>query len=291
MPPDPPSPPYADGVATPDTPARRDRRLAVGLVVIALVGLVASVLWFTRSPGPPTVPVAVQVSPAICDDPCETIAPQVTVEWAPPESGADPTGFRLLRDGATLDAAISRSEVSYDADGVTMGERYEYQVVAISEEGDSPPTEPVAVVVPTPPDDAAHLEGIYDVSLTVRSARSIGAAFGIENPLPGKRGTDRWSFASTCGADEGACPSTWTGLEGEITPRGSRWKGRVEGLPARCGRDGRAAAPIDLSVRSVDVAAVDGQWVVAGFRGSATVSFRCPGFPAASATVEVTGTR
>jgi hypothetical protein len=291
MQPDPHSPPYPDGVTVPDTPARRDRRLAVGLVVVTLVGLVASVLWFTRSPGPPTLPVALQASATTCDDPCETIEPQVVVEWAPPESGADPTGFRLLRDGATLDADLSGSDRTFIDDGVTMGQRYEYQVVAMSEEGDSPLTEPVAATVPTPPDDAAHLEGVYDVSLTVRSARSIGAAFGIDNPLPGKRGTDRWSFASMCGPDEGACPSTWTGLDGDITPRGSQWKGSVEGLPARCGRDGRADAPIELSLRSVDVAVVDGVWVVTGFRGSATVSFRCPGFPAAAATVEVTGSR
>jgi hypothetical protein len=283
--------PYRDGLAPPDTPARRDRRLAVGLVVGALVALVAAVLWFTRSPGPPTVPVALVAVADTCDDPCETIEPRVTLEWAPPESGAAPTGFRLLRDGATLDAEIDSLELTFVDDSVTMGERYEYQVVALSDEGDSPPTQPVEATVPTPPETAAHLDGVYDVSLTVRSARSIGAAFGIENPLPGKRGTDRWSFASTCGPGEGACPSTWTGLEGEIAPRGSEWRGRVEGLPARCGRDGRAAAPIDLSVRSVDVAVVDSEWVVTGFRGSATVSFRCPGFPAASATVEVTGSR
>ena len=282
---------YQGGMATPDTPARRDRRLAVGLIVGALVALVASVLWFTRSPGPPTVPVALVAVAETCDDACATIEPRVTLEWAPPESGAAPSAFRVLRDGATLDAEISALELTFVDDSVTMGERYEYQVVALSDEGDSPPSSAVEATLPTPPASAAHLDGIYDVSLTVRSARSIGAAFGIENPLPGKRGTDRWSFASTCGPDEGACPSMWMGLEGEIAPRGSEWEGRIEGVPARCGRDGRAAAPIDLSLRSVDVAVVEGQWVVTGFRGSATVSFRCPGFPPASATVEVTGSR
>ncbi len=291
LPPEHPAAPYPDELGAPDAPERRDRRLAVGLVVVALAALVASVLWFTRSPGPPTVPVALAAVAHTCDDACETIEPRVTLEWAPPEGGAAPTGFRLLRDGATLDDAIGALELTFVDDGVTMGERYEYQVVALSDEGDSPPTEPVEATLSTPPESAAHLDGVYHVSLTVRSARSIGAAFGIENPLPGKRSNDRWSFASTCGPDEGACPSNWTGLEGDISPRGPRWQGRVEGLPARCGRDGRAAAPIDLSVRSVDVAVIDGEWIVAGFRGSATVSFRCPGFPAASATVEVTGSR
>ena len=95
MTPDPHSPPV---------PRRRDGRptrplgaivdLAVGLVVVALVALVASVLWFTRSPGPPTAAGrAAGGRPTTCDDPCETIEPQVTLEWAPPESGADPTGL------------------------------------------------------------------------------------------------------------------------------------------------------------------------------------------------------
>jgi hypothetical protein len=287
----PPDPLYPESVPSPDTPARRDRRLAVGLVVIAFVVLVASVLWFTRSPGPPTVPVALRATGAICDDPCETVVPVVPLEWTPPESGAEATGFRILRDGATLDADLGGSDLTYVDEDVTIGQGYEYQVVALSGEGDSPATDPVQTTVPTPPDDVARLEGVYQVALTVRSARSIGAAFGIEHPLPGKRGTDRWSFDSTCGDDEGACPSTWSGLEGVITPRGSSWTGRVEGLPARCGRDGRAPAPIDLSLRSVDVAVIDAAWVVTSFRGTATVSFRCPGFPAASATVEVTGSR
>jgi hypothetical protein len=37
------------------------------------------------------------------------------------------------------------------------------------------------------------------------------------------------------------------------------------------------------------VGVIDGSWAVTGFRGSATVSFRCPGFPAASARVDVVG--
>lgn len=287
----PSTPPYPDSVTEPDTPARRDRRLAIGLVVVALAVLITAVLWFTRSPGPPTVPVAVRTTAETCIAPCARIEPSITIVWTPPESGASATGYRLLRDGAPLEADLGGTELTFVDDDVVIGERYGYQVVAVSEEGESPPTALVEAVVPTPPDDAAHLGGVYRVDLKVRSARAIGAAFGIENPLPGKRSTDRWSFEPTCGSDEGACPSTWSGLEGDIVPRGSRWKGRVEGLPAKCGRDGRAPAPIDVDLQAVDVGVIDGAWVVTGFRGTATVSFRCPGFPAASATVEVTGVR
>jgi hypothetical protein len=233
--------------------------------------------------------VALSVTGTTCEEPCDRIEPLVTVSWAPPESGAEAAGYRLLRDGAPLEPDLDGSTLTFADADVTMGRTYEYQVVALSDEGDSPPTAGEAATVPTPPDDVAHLEGVYRVKLTVRSARSIGAAFGIENPLPGKRGTDRWSFESACGVDEGACASSWSALDGDIVPDGTRWSGTIEGLPARCGREGRAPAPIELDLEALDAGVVDSAWVVTGFRGSARVSFRCPGFPAASATVEVTG--
>ncbi|CAN5688986.1 hypothetical protein BH18ACT17_BH18ACT17_10070 [soil metagenome] len=281
---------YPDGVADVDTPARRDRRLAIALVCVALATLVAAILWFTRSPGPPTAPVGLEATAETCGNPCELIAPRITIEWTPPEAGADVTAYRIVRDGVTLDATVAPTELSFVDDDVTIGDSYDYQVFAASDEGDSPPPPVVTATVPSPPDDAARLDGVYEVELTVRSATSIGAAFGIENPLPGKRGSDRWFFESTCDETQVECPSTWSGLEGDIEPRGDRWKGTVDGLPARCGRNGRAPAPIEIDLQAVDIDAVGGGWTVTGFRGTAQVSFRCPGFPAASAVIEVTGT-
>lgn len=271
-------------------PRRRNRRLAAGFLLLAVVALVAAFL-LTRSPGPPTAPVGVRVVADTCGTPCERLEPSVTITWAPPTGGATPTAYRITRDGAPLEAELGVDDLTFVDDSVTIGQRYGYQVVAVSEEGTSAPTTAVEAAVPTPPEDAAHLDGVYRVRLTVRSARSIGAAFGIDNPLPGKRGRDRWSFDSTCADDDGACASVWTGLEGAIEPRGSRWKGTVAGLPARCGRNDRVPAPIRIDLTAIDVAVADGAWVVAGFRGTASVAFRCPGFPAASATVAVTGAR
>jgi hypothetical protein len=284
----PPTPPYPGGVAPADTPALRDRRVAVGLGVAAFVVVIAAVLWLTRSPGPPSAPVGLRATGESCGSPCETIAGAIRLAWTPPESGAEATGYRVMRDDVALDA-VGGSTLSFVDDEVTIDGSYEYRVVALSEEGESPPTAPVTASVPVPPEGAAHLHGVYRVELSVRRARSIGAAFGIDDPLPGKRGRDRWSFESSCGPDEGACPSTWSGLEGDIDPRRGRWTGTIDGLPARCGRDGRAPAPIELDLRAVDVGVVDDAWIVTGFRGTATVAFRCPGFPTASATVEVTG--
>jgi hypothetical protein len=266
-----------------------DRRVAIVLLVVAALVIAGAVAWLMRSPGAPTSPVAVEVLAETCESPCDEILPSVTVRWTPPESGASPTGYRVLRDGAPLGEDLDPYSRSVVDEVVTIGESHSYQVIALSEEGDSPPTDPIEATVPLPPDTTAHLHGVYGVRLTVRSARSIGAAFGIEDPQPGNRGRDRWSFESTCSETEGACPSTWSGLEGTIMAQGSRWRGTVDGLPARCGPSRRAPAPIDVDLEAADVGVVGSAWVVTRFRGTARVSFRCPGFPPASATVSVIG--
>ena len=267
---------------------RRRRGVVIGVAAVVVVAAGLAVVALSRSPGPPTTPGPVSVEASTCDEPCETLAPRVVVKWPPPVSGADPTDYRVVRDGSLI-AEVDAARRTYVDETVMMGEVYGYQVVAASGEGDSPSTASVEATVPMPPPEAAHLDGVYRVKLTVRSARSIGSAFGIANPLPGKRGRDRWSFETTCSTDTGACPSTWSGLEGEIVPRGSRWKGTVQGLPARCTGQERAPAPIDVVLEAVDVDLEGSAWTVTGFRGTASVSFRCKGFPPASAKVEVSG--
>lgn len=283
---------YPDEASYGDPPGRRDRRLEIALIVVAAVVLIGAVLLFTRSPGPPTTPVGVQVEALMCGEPCTQIAPLVTVVWTPPEAGADPTGYRLVRDDTPLEPALDASELTFRDEAVTIGETYAYQVIALSAEGDSAATEPVDASVPTPPETAARLGGVYRVELTVIKARSIGAAFGIENPVSGKHHNDRWSFSSLssdCGDATQACASQWSGLDGDIDMQGGWWTGRVDGRPAQCDGEERAAAPIDLRLQTTEVKVVDAAWVVFGFQGTATVSFQCPGFPAASATVRVTG--
>lgn len=286
-----PGPPitYQDEVAYADPAPRRDRRVEVVLTGVAAVVVIVTVLLFTRSPGPPSAPVGLQAEAAFCDTPCEVIAPRVSLAWTPPESGASPTGYRITRDGVALEPSLGGDELRFVDESVTMGATYAYTVVASSTEGDSAATSALDVPVPTPPEEAAHLDGVYDVQLTVREARSIGAAFGIENPVAGKRSSDRWSFTSDCVGDVESCPSTWSSLKGPIEPQGSRWSGEVQGRPARCGDDGRAKAPIEIDLDAVDVGVVDEAWVVSEFTGKATVSFHCPGFPPASATVSVRG--
>jgi hypothetical protein len=261
----------------------------IGVVAVAALAGALALVALTRSPGPPSAPGPVVAEASTCGEPCRTLAPSVTLDWPTPISGSDPTGYLVLRDGSQIEA-IGSSERTYTDTTVTMGSTHEYQVVAVSEDGNSVPTVSVEATVPMPPPGAAHLHGVYRVRLTVRSARSIGSAFGIKSPMPGKRRRDRWSFESTCEQDVGICSSSWLGLEGEIAPRGTLWRGTVDGLPARCDGRERAPAPIDLKLKSQDAILLEGSaWTVTRFRGKASVTFRCKGFPRASATVSVTG--
>jgi hypothetical protein len=286
-----PGPPitYPDEVTYVDPAPRRDRRVEVALTVVAAVVVIGAVLVFTRSPGPPSAPVGLQAEAAFCDTPCEVLAPRVSLAWTPPESGAAPTGYRIMRDGVALQPSLGGDELRFVDESVTMGATHTYAVVATSSEGDSAATSEREVSVPTPPEEAAHLDGVYNVQLTVRVARSIGAAFGIENPVAGKRSSDRWSFTSPCLSDIEPCASTWSSLEGAIEPQGSAWNGRVDGRAARCGSEGRARAPIEIALDAINVDVIDEAWVVSEFTGEATVAFQCPGFPPASATVAVDG--
>lgn len=287
-----PGPPitYPDDLDYVDPAPRRDRRVEIVLTVVAAIVVVGSVLVFTRSPGPPSAPVGLRAEGLFCEAPCDVVAPRVSLTWTPPESGATPTGYRVVRDGVAMEPALGGDELRFVDETVTMGKTYAYAVVATSSEGDSAATSTLNVTVPTPRDDAAHLDGVYGVRLTVREARSIGSAFGIENPVAGKESSDRWAFTSSCPGQVDPCPSRWSSLDGVIEPRGSNWSGTVEGRRARCGSEGRADAPIEIVLKAVDAGVVDGAWVVSEFSGTATVSFRCPGFPPASATVQVFGT-
>jgi hypothetical protein len=286
-----PRPPitYPDELDYLDPAPRRDRRVEIVLTVVAAIVVIGAVLMFTRSPGPPSAPVGLQAEALFCEEPCDLVAPSVSLSWTPPESGAAPTGYRIVRDGVALEPSLGGDELRFVDETVTMGKTYAYAVVASSAEGDSAATSALSVTVPTPREDVAHLDGIYDVQLTVLEARSIGSAFGIDNPAPSKRKSDQWAFTSGCTNEVRQCPSQWSSLTGAIELEGSHWTGEVEGRAARCGDEGRADAPIDIDLEVIDVGVVDGAWVVSEFVGTATVSFRCPGFRLASATVDVRG--
>jgi hypothetical protein len=287
----PPPPPVPVTQARPQRPRRARTAIILALVVFGALVVAGVVVFLTRSPGPPGAPGTPQVSAITCGDPCTEIRPRVELTWTAPADGGEVTGYRVQRDGHTLpgaDAIDPATHVLVD-DTVDLGQAYTYRVIAFGEAGDSPTSPEVTTEAGFPPMEVAQLDGIYDVRLKVRSARSLGAMLGIEQPVPGKRDTDQWTFDSTCSPQGAACPTTWEGQDGVLRPDGSRWRGSISGPDAQCGGGTKAAAPIAFDLRTVEAAAQGPIWRVRSFTGVVSIRFVCPGFGPSTGSLEVTG--
>jgi hypothetical protein len=174
-------------------------------------------------------------------------------------------------------------------DSVDLGRTYTYRVIAFGDDGSSPLTSEATAEIGLPAAGLAQLDGVYDVRLKVRSARSLAAMLGIDQPVPGKRDTDQWTFGSTCSMQGAACPTTWEGLDGVLRPDERHWRGSIAGPDARCGGGTKVPAPIAFDLRTVDAAAEGAIWRVRSFTGTVSIRFVCPGFGSSSGTIEVTG--
>jgi hypothetical protein len=142
-----------------------------------------------------------------------------------------------------------------------------------------------------PPVDQAQLDGIYRVTLVVRSARNLASLAGIDQPVPGKRRSATWRLFPTCSVDATPCAASWEGRRPPLTLAGALWSGTIVGPRAPCLDGGRMAAPIEMRLSPQDGAIVDGAWVVRSFVGTSSVSFRCAGFAPSRGVVDVTAFR
>jgi len=171
--------------------ARRSRAPVVAAIaVIGALAVAGILILLTRSPGPPGPPGAPRAAATTCGAPCTEIRPRVQVTWTAPSDGGEVTGYRVQRDGEPLpgaDALDPATLVLVD-DSVDLGRTYTYRVIAIGEEGSSPPSLAATAEIGLPAAGLAQLDGVYDVRLKVRSARSLAAMLGIDQPVPGKRG-------------------------------------------------------------------------------------------------------
>ena len=286
----PPSP-----ARTPQVRPHRARRsstpIVVAIVVIGALAVAGVLILLTRSPGPPGAPGTPLAAATTCGDPCTEIRPRVDVTWTAPTDGGEVTGYRVERDGDSSRGAgaIDPTSLVLIDDGVELGRTYTYRVIAFGEEGSSLPSSEATAEIGLPAAGLAQLDGVYDVRLKVRSARSLAAMLGIDQPVPGKRDTDQWTFDSTCSPQDVACPTTWEALDGVLRPEGRRWRGSIAGPDARCGGGTKVPAPIAFDLRTVDAAAEGAIWRVRSFSGMVSIRFVCPGFGPSTGTLEVTG--
>ncbi len=263
----------------------------VAIVVIGALAVAGVLIMLARSPGPPGAPGTPLAAATTCEDPCTEIRPRVDVTWTAPTDGGEVTGYRVERDGDPLAGAGSIDPTSLGVidDGVELGRTYTYRVIAFGEEGSSLPSSEVTAEIGLPAAGLAQLDGVYDVRLKVRSARSLAAMLGIDQPVPGKRDTDQWTFDSTCSPQDVACPTSWEAQGGVLRPEGRRWRGSISGPDARCGGGTKVPAPIAFDLRTVDAAAEGAIWRVRSFTGVVSIRFVCPGFGPSTGTLEVTG--
>ena len=269
------------------------RKRLVGFLVLAIAAGVVTGFLLTRAPGTPGPPANVSADPFRCTDPCRRLDAAITVRWAPPTDGADPSGYEVWRDGTPLPLGgqFDEATAAFTDRSVTFGERYEYQVVALSSAGASAGSAPVSARLPRPPATSAQLDGVYAVRLTVTDARSLSSMLSIEQPRPGVSASDRWTFEPVCTPPMSGCPARWEGLDGPLVPHGRSWAGTVAGPDARCGGATTVPAPTRFRLESATAQGVEDAWLVDSFRGSVTISFHCPGFPVSHGSVEVTGRR
>ena len=206
----------------------------VAIAVIGALAVAGVLILLARSPGPPGAPGTPRAAATTCGDPCTEIRPRVEVTWTAPTDGGEVTGYRVERDGELLPGAgaIDPASLVLIDDGVELGRTYTYRVIAFGEEGSSLPSSEATAEIGLPAAGLAQLDGVYDVRLKVRSARSLAAMLGIDQPVPGKRGTDQWTFDSTCSPQDAACPTTWEALDGVLRPDGAAMA-RVDRRPRR----------------------------------------------------------
>jgi hypothetical protein len=261
------------------------------IVVIGALAVAGILVLLTRSPGPPGAPGPPRAAATTCGDPCTEIRPRVEVTWTAPSDGGEVTGYRVQRDGEPLPGAdaLDPTILVLIDDSVDLGRTYDYRVIAIGEEGSSPPSSEATAEVGLPAAGLAQLDGVYDVRLKVRSARSLAAMLGIDQPVAGKRGTDRWTFDSMCSPHDVACPTTWEAQDGVLRPEERHWRGSIAGPDARCGGGTKVPAPIAFDLRTIDAAAEGSTWRVRSFTGSISIRFACPGFGPSTGTLGVTG--
>jgi hypothetical protein len=216
----------------------------------------------------------------------------VALTWSAPSIGSPVTSYRIFRDGNPLSDVVKAGTTTFDDTRVLLGQHYSYQVLANSSVGDSQRSEAASAAIPAPPLAQAQLSDTYSVTVKVTTASFLSEVEGIKDPKPGDTKRESWSFAATCGPDDGACPVKWYSLSPTLKPHGLVYSGTVRDKGARCTLGSTVdKPPVYRSFHLVVTRAkiVGAEWIVDQFKGTYTISFSCSGSVASRATFSVKG--
>lgn len=176
-------------------PHRRSRRTKISLAVTASLAFIAGVVVVVINPphGPYVPPV---LRPAgLSAEPLGYTS--VVLNWYGPRTGPLPTSYWIFQDGSQI-GSVSGRVTTYQATGLLLNTRYEYQVLAIRQHLLSPLSVPVTVLTLTPPPlSDAELTGPFTVSYS--HITSYGYIHSVRQ-LPG----DDWNLTPRCSYE--LCP-------------------------------------------------------------------------------------
>jgi fibronectin type III domain protein len=260
---------------TPPAPASPRRRSGAGAAIAAVVLVAAALAWIVgdrSSSGRLEAPPDLVATAGVCAAPdCERIEATVTLSWSSP--GGDVDGFQILRSQRVL-VNVGPDVTVYEIDGLRIEHSYVFGVRAVRA-GETGRLRTARVRTPTPPLEEAQLTGSYRVRETVRSATNLAVVEGIDNPRPGSRVVNTWTFEALCEEQAGACPTTWFSF-GPLENTATRYDGTFRSRPADCG-GGRTPTTTTMHLVASTGTALDGRWRVDRFRGTMRVRFGCPG--------------
>ena len=251
--------------------SRRAVAAVVALDLVIATGVGVGVYFATRRFGAPTPPRNVEATAAICvPEDCPRVTSSVSLQWTPPLAGGEVNTYLVLRGGEEVGRFGSRTTEYADED-VRMGERYEYEVVAIGDEGRGRPSPAVSIRTPIPSTAHARLSGFYDVELVFRKIDLLTLFEGVRDPAVGDRTLQDWKIESACPVFLGACDIHVFGVT--LSRDGRRYSGLV---PARasCG-PARVDSTQTVTLLVTRGRVVGGVLYATAFTGRSEVDFRC----------------
>lgn len=267
-----------DGPTAPRTsirprPSRRAVAIVVSLDLLIATSVGVGVYFAYRRFGVPTPPQNVEASGVVCvPEECAAITSSVSLTWKPPLAGGEVETYAVMRGGEEI-AQVRPVVTEFSDPNVEIGGRYEYEVLAIGEEGRGRPSPAVAVRVPVPGLEHARLGGFYDVRLVFRQIDLLTTFEGVRDPAVGDSTLQDWQIESACDTFEGACDIRLFGVT--LDRDGRRHEGLVPNRASCQKQPVEARQTVTLRVTTARV--VGGVLYATAFRGRSEVDFHCEG--------------
>lgn len=253
-------------------PSRRAVAFVVALDLAIATGVGFGVYFATRRFGPPTSPRSLAASATVCvPKECTEVTPSVSLTWEPPLAGGDVNRYVILRDEEEV-GRLGPGSIGFTDPDVSIGQRYDYEVFAIGDEGQGRHSV-VVVRTPIPPIEHAHFAGFYGIELVFRQIDLVSRFEGVPNPAVGDRTFQEWDILPVCTPFEGACNITLFGWE--LVRHGRVYEGSLPST-ATCGGE-RVEGRRIVTLRVTDADVMGRVLTVSTFTGMSEVTFSCSG--------------